>query len=173
VIGKLNCADITTEHILKILTPIWHVKNETADRVRGRIKRVLDRARAMGLRDGENPANRDVVIELLAPINKSQRVKHHEAMAYTEAPVYAQEIEYNVAISARALLFCILTATRTGETIMATWDEIDLDRGLWIIPRERMKKTREHRVPLPQQAAYFGDRDRSFRLIVTEAFGGS
>lgn len=55
-------------------------------------------------------------------------------------------------LSAKALLLCVLTATRTSETIEAKWEEFDLDRAIWTIPKERMKKGREHRVPLSDQA---------------------
>ena len=56
VIGKLLVRDVTEEHVLKILEPIWLVKTETASRVRGRIESVLDFAKAKKLRDGDNPA---------------------------------------------------------------------------------------------------------------------
>jgi integrase len=52
----------------------------------------------------------------------------------------------------RALEFAILTATRSGEVMGATWDEIDLDAKVWTIPAERMKGAREHRVPLSDPA---------------------
>jgi integrase len=45
-----------------------------------------------------------------------------------------------------------LTAARSGEVRGATWDEIDLKNRLWIIPAERMKMEREHRVPLSDAA---------------------
>ena len=55
--------------------------------------------------------------------------------------------------AALALEFLILTATRTGETLGAQWDEIDLDTATWTIPKERMKKTdEEFSVPLSERA---------------------
>ena len=42
----------------------------------------------------------------------------------------------------------VLTAARSGEVRLATWDEIDLDAGVWTIPAARMKAKRERRVPL-------------------------
>jgi integrase len=53
-------------------------------------------------------------------------------------------------IAARALEFAILTAARTGEIIGATWSEIEGD--VWTVPKERMKGSREHRVPLSARA---------------------
>ena len=50
-------------------------------------------------------------------------------------------------ISAQALEFTILTAARTGETLGALPPEFDLDRRIWTIPAERMKASKEHRVP--------------------------
>jgi integrase len=54
--------------------------------------------------------------------------------------------------AAMALKFLILTAARSGEARSSTWDEIDHGARLWIIPAERMKSFREHRVPLSTQA---------------------
>jgi integrase len=53
---------------------------------------------------------------------------------------------------ASALEFLILTAARTSEVIHARWAEVDLKSGVWIIPAERMKGGREHRVPLAPAA---------------------
>ena len=55
VIGSRAVSDISSDDILKILTPIWHAKPETAGRLRGRIERVLSAARTRGFRSGENP----------------------------------------------------------------------------------------------------------------------
>jgi integrase len=57
------------------------------------------------------------------------------------------------ATAARALEFCILTATRTQETLDARWDEFDLDEEIWKIPAPRMKGRVDHRVPLSKRAA--------------------
>jgi integrase len=62
------------------------------------------------------------------------------------------ELRANAFISARALEFLILTATRTGEVIGATWNEIDLPEKTGTIPAARMKAGKEHRVPLPDRA---------------------
>ena len=55
-------------------------------------------------------------------------------------------------VAALALEFTILTASRTSETLNATWSEFDTDNALWIVPAERMKGGREHRVPLCERA---------------------
>lgn len=153
VIGKLPCSAVTLEHIVDILRPIWTEKHETATRLRGRLESILDWATVSGHRTGENPARwRGTLEHLLANIDKRKRVKHHASMPYAQVPALIQQIGLNPNVSAKALLLCILTATRTAETIEATWDEFDLESKLWIIPKARMKRAIEHRVPLSDQA---------------------
>ena len=47
----------------------------------------------------------------------------------------------------------MLTAARSGEVRLATWDEIDTAGRVWTVPAMRMKAKREHRVPLCRRAA--------------------
>jgi len=153
IIGKLPCAEVTKEHVLKILTPIWTTKAETARRVRTRIERILGWSIAKGYRTASNAATyKDNLEPLLPKINQRQLVNHYNAMPYDEIPSFFLKIKDDPSVSARALIFCILTATRTSETTDATWDEINLDKNIWIIPKSRMKKGIEHRVPLSTQA---------------------
>jgi integrase len=77
--------------------------------------------------------------------------KHHAAVPYKEMPAVVAELRKLASTSATALLFTILTAARTGETLGATWDEIDLEARLWTIPAVRMKAAAEHRVPLADE----------------------
>ena len=151
-IGHKACSEITKEHVLQILNPIWTTKTETATRVRGRIESVLDWAIAMGYRKDVNVAVLKGNLQPLLPnIKKRQRVKHHNAMHYDDVPLFFQSIKDNPTISARALVFCILTATRTSETCNAEWIEVDLSKKSWTIRKERMKRDIEHRVPLATQ----------------------
>jgi integrase len=153
IIGKLTCEEVTKEHVLKILTPIWTTKAETARRVRTRIERVLGWSIAKGYRTTSNAATfKDNLQPLLPKVNQRQQVKHHNAMHYDDLPSFITSIKDDPSVSARALLFCILTATRTSETTDATWDEFSLHKKMWIIPKERMKKGIEHRIPLSTQA---------------------
>lgn len=143
---------ITTDDVLEVLRPIWSTKPETASRVRGRIERVLDAAKARGLRTGENPALwRGHLANLLPKRNKLSR-GHHAAMDYREVPAFVALLRQREAVSARALEFTILTAARSGETYGAIWPEINLRSAVWTIPAARMKAGREHRVPLSDQA---------------------
>lgn len=153
VIGKKDIADITTQDVVNILKPIWATKAETASRLRGRIENVLDWARVQGHRSGENPALwRGHLSHLLPAQNKKLTVEHHAAMPWAEVPAFMVELRANAAISSKALQFTTLTAVRTSEAIEATWNEIDLDARLWIIPKERMKAGVEFRVPLTDAA---------------------
>ena len=153
VIGAVPCADVTTDQIVDVLRPIWSTKNETATRVRGRIENIMDWASVMGHRTLENPARWKGKLQVLLPtISKRRRVQHHPAMPYQDVPALFKTIGENPILSARALVFCILTATRTTEVIEAKWSEFDLDNETWLIPKDRMKKDKEHRVPLSPQA---------------------
>jgi integrase len=152
-IGKKEVADITTADVLQILKPIWQTKAETASRVRGRIESVLDWAKVNNFRTGENPAAwRGHLAHILPARNKKRTVRHHPALPFSEVPEFMDELRDNIAISSRALQFTVLTAVRTSEAINATWNEIDLDARLWIIPKQRMKADVEFRVPLADAA---------------------
>ena len=152
VIGEMSVQDVSTEHVLKILEPIWKAKPETAARIRGRIETVLDAAKARGYRSGENPARwRGHIAQILPPRTKLSR-GHYKAMSYDQVPAFMADLRKREAMAALALEFTILTAARTGEVIGASWSEVDLDKGIWTIPASRMKAGREHRVPLPARA---------------------
>jgi integrase len=152
IIENIQCSKIQKEHVLQILEPIWLTKNETASRLRGRIESILDWSIAKGYRKDENPALlRGNLKHLLPPISKRMRVTHYAAMAYTELPKFIAQLRLDQSISAKALLVCILTATRTSEITKATWDEFNLEKKIWTIPKHRMKAKIEHRVSLSNQ----------------------
>ena len=139
---------IVTDDVLAVLKPIWTTKAETASRVRGRIEKVLDAAKAMGFREGENPARWRGHLDHLLPKPSKLARGHHPAMPYEEVAKFVAELRKREASAAMALELCILTAARTGEILGMRWPEIDLDRKIWTVPAERMKAGREHRVPL-------------------------
>ncbi len=144
--------NITTDDVLAILRPIWTTKAETATRVRARIERVLEAARAKGLFTGENPARWRGHLDRLLPRRQKLTRGHHAALAYPEVPAFLIRLRQRPAMAAKALEFTILTAARSGETLKATWSEIDAERKLWTVPANRMKAGREHRVPLSEAA---------------------
>lgn len=158
VIGTLPVSAIDDAHVMKILQPIWNIKTETASRVRGRIEKVLDRARALKLRTGENPARwTGHLDQLLPPKSQVKPVRHHPALPYRELPAFIAKLRARDGVSARALEFTILTAARTQDTIGATLPEFDRADGTWTVPKERVKgkkgaRKRDHVVPISDAA---------------------
>jgi integrase len=149
---RLPVDKITTDDVLSVLKPLWNEKAETASRLRGRIERVLDAAKAQGLRGGENPARWRGHLDQLSPKRQRLTRGHHAAMDYTDVPAFMAELQARQATASLALEFTILTAARSGEVLGARWDEFDLGRAVWTIPATRMKAGREHRVPLSRRA---------------------
>ncbi|MGN0920191.1 MAG: tyrosine-type recombinase/integrase [Cellvibrio sp.] len=153
IIGNLPVNKISTDQIIQLLKPIWIEKNETAKRVQTRIAKILDSAKARGLRTDENPARWQGHLDTLLPKPSSiQKETHHPAMPYKELPGFWRKISSSQSISSYALRLLILTACRTSEVLQAKWDEFDFEENLWVIPAERMKAKREHRVPLSNAA---------------------
>jgi integrase len=146
--------DINTDDVEAVLRPIWLTKAETAKRVRGRIEKVLDAAKAKGLRSREstNPAAWRGHLAVLLPSQNDVHRGHHAALPWEQAPAFWSQLRAREALAARCLEFVILTAARSGEALGATWGEIDLDAKLWTIPKHRMKARREHAVPLSEAA---------------------
>lgn len=153
VFGGVLVEDVDLTQVLTVLEPIWSQKTETASRVRGRIETILDWARARGYRTGENPARwRGHLDQLLAKPRKIKNVQHHPAVPVDQALDFAVALQKIEGMSARCLEFAFLTAARSGEARGARWGEIDLEAKLWVVPPERMKGKKEHRVPLTKQA---------------------
>jgi integrase len=118
--------------------------------LRARIEQVLNRATALDLREGDNPAAWSLMQHLL-PTHKA-RTAHHPALPYAELPTFLRQLREANGAAARALEFCILTAARSAEAIGARWSEIDFGRRLWVVPAHRMKADVEHIVPLGNSA---------------------
>jgi integrase len=151
IFGDVPVAKVTVEDVLKALRPIWSVKPETADRVRGRIEAVLDFAAALNLRPRDNPARWDGTLSQLLH-RQRQAVRHHKALPYADASTFIQKLSEQGGTAAKALKFTILTAARTNEVAGAEWSEFNLKDKLWTVPADRMKTHREHRVPLSNSA---------------------
>ena len=153
VVGKLSLRHIRQEHILKILEPIWATKTETATRVRGRMESILDWAKVKGLRSGENPAAWKGHLDHMLPApTRLKKVEHLTAVPVREMPDFMIKLRQAAGTAAQALEFLILTAARSGEVRGITWQEVSLEDALWVVPAERMKMKREHRVPLSDRA---------------------
>ena len=142
-------ASITAGDVMRVLEPIWHEKPESAARLRGRIESALDYASARSWRHGDNPARwRGHLAQLLPPPSAIARVRHYAALPWREIGDFMAAVRDEDGVAARALELAILTAGRTNEVLGAQWSEIDMQAATWIVPAERMKAKREHRVPL-------------------------
>jgi integrase len=156
--GRVPIAAIDKTLVIRMLEKIWFEKANTASRIRGRVKNVLDFAKANDFRSGDNPAAWTENLKHALPAPKDITVvKPHAAMAYTDMYSFMADLRSREGIAAKALEFTILTAARSAETIGAAWNEISFDKKTWTIPRERMKMARkmadkEHRVPLSDRA---------------------
>ena len=149
-LGQLPVDRITRADVLAVLTPIWGTRQETARRVRQRVRAVMRWAVAQGHRD-DNPAGEG--IDGTLPPMPAIRA-HFRALPYQEVPAALETIVGSTAgvATKTCFEFLVLTAARSGEARGATWGEIDLDARLWTIPAERMKGGVEHRVPLSEAA---------------------
>ena len=159
-LGAQPVSTVTSGDVLKVLTPIWTTKPETARRLKQRLTLIFDWAKASGYREGDNPT--DGLTQVLP--KHRDTVQHHAALPYAAVPgfVGALRTAANVGETIQlALELLILTATRTNEVQLATWAEVDLDARVWTIPGARMKTGREHRIPLGARAVEIFERART------------
>lgn len=169
-IGGLPVSAVDTGLVVKVLQPIWTTKPETASRLRGRIESILDWATTRSFRQGGNPARwRGHLENLLPHHSKVRRVVHHAALSYAELPNFLTKLRSQDGTAARALEFAILAAARSGEVIGARWSEINLTEQVWTIPADRMKASKEHRVPLADRALAILETMKP-TIIVPDAF---
>lgn len=158
--GKLlpmRVTQITVDHVLSVLHPIWG--SETAARVQDRIEKVLAAAKSERLILDNVAQWKGNLQNLLTakPAKKKAADEHHAALPYADLPALVLRLLACAGNGAKALLFCILTATRTDETRLARKSEIDRAAKLWTIPAERMKAGVQHIVPLSDQAMQIVD----------------
>ena len=151
-IGHKQVSEILDTDIINILKPIWNEKRETARRVRGRIETVLNSYESVQRRSGKNPASAEVLKYWTEQQRKVVKQKNQPALQLADAPAWWEALKKRDGISARALEFLTLCASRSGEVRGAEWSEFDLDAALWTIPGDRMKMKVEHRVPLSPEA---------------------
>lgn len=153
VIGDMTVDEIELPHILKVLEPIWRERTETATRLRQRLEHILNWATVSGYRTGENPARWKGHLDAVLPRpSKFHQEAHLPALPWTEIGGFLKDLRMREGMAARALEFLILTAVRSGEIRLATWDEIDLEKRTWTIPAERTKMQQDHVVPLSGDA---------------------
>ncbi len=172
IIGKLPVRSIDTNMVRKVLEPIWTEKTETATRVRQRIEAVLDSAFAPMNPRPDNPARwKGHLDKLLPQPKKVKKTEHFEALDYDELPEFFGMLRQREAVSAKALAFTILTAARTSEVRHARLEEVNVKQSVWVVPPERMKAGREHRVPLTKEALALLPTDRNTGLLFPNAGG--
>ena len=156
--GKMNGLSVDQITVAHVVDALKQAQKRSAkgtavrDRTRRTVEAVLSAAKALGHRSGDNPAAWAENLKHVLPQQKAAKQGHHAAMDYRELPGFIARLRHDPASAAKALEFCILTATRLSETTGARWDEIDFDAKLWTIGAERMKAGAEHRVPLSDRA---------------------
>ncbi len=171
VIGKLPVAEIDQQAVLRVIKPMWSTKGPTANRVRSQIEKVLDWAKAHGHREGDNPADWEILKMALPPVAKAV---HRATMEFARVPEFMPLLRsHENRIAARALEFLILTASRLDEVREAVWGEIDETARIWTIPAARMKGKKEHKVPLSDRAIAILDEMRADRAGDAIFPGGS
>lgn len=153
-IGDLFVADIGIANIKAVLDPIWKTKTETASRVQGRIKSIIDYSIVSGYREKANPAIWDGFLDsIYQSPKKLKTVEHMDAMPYSQVYEFLQALHKHDSMSAKALEFLIITAVRSDSVRSATWSQIDMDAKVWTVPRAFTKtKRRDHTVPLSTHA---------------------
>lgn len=153
LIGAIPLDQIQPRHIADVLRPIWLKKAETAGRVKQRLHAVM----AWGWAHGYCQSNPVDVVGHLLPLQPSKtiRTQHQPAMPWSDVPAFVTaqlHTHQGFDVTRQALMFLILTASRSGEVRFMTWDEVDLKAAVWTLPADRMKAKQIHRVPLSKQA---------------------
>ena len=151
-IGKMPVRAITMADVVRVLKPCWATKTETMNRVRQRLEVVLAWAGVNGYRDMNNPAVWRNNIAMVLPKPKSSKPEPHPALQVKDVQGFATALSAAEGQGAKCLHFLMLTACRSNEARGATWSEIDLEAAEWLVPAERMKADRDHRVPLSDAA---------------------
>jgi integrase len=150
-IGNVPVDELTRPRLIAALEPVWFEHAETGRKVRQRMRKVLDwcveREYIVA-----NP-ERGITSLTLPPKSKSD-VEHRAALHYSEVTgaIRKMRFGYGLRATVRAFEFLVYTAARTSEVRFMTWNEVDLESGVWEISAERMKASRPHKVPLSSQA---------------------
>lgn len=173
IIGHKDIGDLNTDDAMAVLTPIWLSIPETASRVRSRCENIVSWAIAAGHRqDKYNPfVWRGALSALLPARSKVQPLEHFAAMDWRDLPaLYAELIEKD-STAARALMFTMLTAGRTGEVIAMEWTEVKGD--VWTVPGSRMKMKKAHKSPLSNEALKLLESiDNDSKFVFSGGMGG-
>ena len=148
-LGDLLVSEITRGEVAHVVEAIWNEKRETAIKLKSRLKAIMRWAIAKNYREN-NPVD---AVNIMLP--KSEREQgHYDSVPYEKVGAVIEQIRgAKMHPTAKlAFEFLILTATRSSETRLARWEEIDRDKRLWVIPPSRMKTSQEFRIPLSSRA---------------------
>jgi integrase len=149
-IGDRIIGSLTVDDVAAVLEPLWRTKYPTAKKLLHDIAAVFRYAKAKKLYLGENPATSEALEPLLG--KPSHKKRHFPSLPYGRVGEFLAELRSLETEAARALEFVILTASRSDEVRSAPWSEFDLEKALWKIPAARMKRARDHIVPLSDPA---------------------
>lgn len=158
-IGERVVGDLTVEDVATVLEPLWRNKYPTAKKLLHDIAAVFRYAKAKKLYSGENPASSDALEPLLGKPNHEKR--HFPSLPYERVGEFLVALRGVKTPASYALEFAILTASRSDEVRSAPWSEFDLEKAVWAIPASRMKRARDHKVPLSSSAIELLNAQRS------------
>ena len=173
IIGKMIVEDITRDHVVKVLEPIWNSKHETATRVRGRLHDIFETAEADGLRQPPNPAGKAQLKTRLITSASANEERHHPSLPYSEIPRFMSHLRGKESLGAKALEFLILTNVRDAGVRAARWAEIDFEKRAWVVPLTRNKAGKgPHEAALSDAAIdLLNSLDRSSELVFPSVSG--
>jgi integrase len=156
VIGSLSVNEIDAGLVMQVVAPIWATRNETANRVRGRIESILDWAKVNGYRNGDNPARFKGHLQYNLAAKKKVRTRRKQpALPYDRMAEFMRELRQQPGIAPLALQFAILCASRSNEVLWMRWEEVDWTAQVWTIPggkKGRTKNEQIHKVVLTPPA---------------------
>jgi integrase len=156
-LGQMLVQDITLQDVLRVLRPIWTEKTETASKLRQRIEQVLAYATVAGHRVGDNPARWSGNLEMVLPAaSKVSGAENYPALRLDDVTRWWEALQAREGMSAKALQFQAMTATRSGAIRFASWSEIDLVGKVWTIQPGR-------------QSSKIPPSDKAKRIPLTEA----
>lgn len=149
IIGAVRVDELGARDLVAVLSPIWLDKPAQAQKVKARVRQVLQFAIARGWRSAPVPSPDEV----RRGLSRQPKAQHFRAMPYGDVPAFVAAQLGEADTPARlALLFAILTAARSGEVRAARWEQIDIEARTWSRPASIMKAGEAHTVALSAAA---------------------
>ena len=162
IIGNERVIDLNRRKILEVLTQsgeaangeeiesLWLDRTKVASDVRQRMEKIIAMTIAYYDLDIANPAAKANGLGELLP-KQNRAVEHHKSLRWEDAPAFWEVFKDKDSQSSKVLKILALTGKRVSEVTKMTWDELDLDAGLWTIPWQHLLKKgnqEDHREPL-------------------------